>query len=88
MCVVIFFLLAIIKITTRNNRNNIVVVVVEKLDVSYHKINYYTIMVSGLKKPACDLEFLYIYSLLMLLKCAINVLTQTYLVYFIQIKCY
>ncbi len=38
-------------------------------------------MVSGLKKPACDLEFLYIYSLLMLLKCAINVLTQTYLVY-------
>ncbi len=37
------------------------------------------------KKPACDLEFLYIYSLLMLLKCAINVLTQTYLVYFIQI---
>ncbi len=33
-------------------------------------------MVSGLKKPACDLEFLYIYSLLMLLKCAINVLTQ------------
>ncbi len=35
-------------------------------------------MVSGLKKPACDLEFLYIYSLLMLLKCAINVLTQTY----------
>ncbi len=38
-------------------------------------------MVSGLKKPACDLEFLYIYSLLMLLKCAINALTQTYLVY-------
>ncbi len=33
-------------------------------------------MVSGLKKPACDLEFLYIYSLLMLLKCAINALTQ------------
>ncbi len=33
-------------------------------------------MVSGLKKPSCDLEFLYIYSLLMLLKCANNVLTQ------------
>ncbi len=33
-------------------------------------------MVSGLKKTACDLEFLYIYSLLMLLKCANNVLTQ------------
>ncbi len=46
------------------------------MDVSYYKINYYTIMVSGLKKPACDLEFLYIYSLRMLLKCAINVLTQ------------
>ncbi len=47
------------------------------MDVSYHnKINYYTIMVSGLKKPACDLEFLYIYSLLMLLKCAIIALTQ------------
>ncbi len=46
------------------------------MGISYHKINYYTIMVSGLKKPACDLEFLYIYSLLMLLKCAINALTQ------------
>ncbi len=33
-------------------------------------------MVSDLKKPACDLEFLYIYGLLMLLKYAINVLTQ------------
>ncbi len=41
-------------------------------------------MVLGLKKPACDLEFLYIYSLLMLLKCA-KLLTQKYLVYFIQI---
>ncbi len=51
MCVLLYlFLLTIIKITTRNNRNNIVVVVVvEKLDVSYHKINYYTIMVSGLR---------------------------------------
>ncbi len=86
MCVWLYFFLLTIKITTRNNRNNIVVVVVvEKLDVSYHKINYYTIMVSGLKKPPCDLEFLYIYNLLMLLKCAINVLTQTYLVYLIQI---
>ncbi len=35
-------------------------------------------MVSGLNKPACDLEFLYIYSLLMLLKCATNISSVFY----------
>ncbi len=42
-------------------------------------------MVSGLKKPACDLEFLYIYSLLMLLKCANNVLTKISSVFYTNI---